>query len=553
MQNLLSGLSSGSSRPTRLDLLRCHRQCAESFAALCHGEPDDSSDLPPLYRLEGGRELRRFCDTLESHWKENTRAEDAQAEDIQDYLPTLEALLAAETRGGEYATHPRLAILGALEARLLSFDLLVLGSMTEGSWPGEPDKSPFLPESLRAKVGLKPLEHNIGLSALDFVNFASAPMRVLITHAARDKGQPQQASRFVQRLQACQPCRNPAFEAERRAWLAQLLSERAAGAETLTTVSALSALSAPAPKAPQTARPLRVSLTSLATLHEDPYTLYARQVLRLVPLEPLLANNEPALYGSCLHACFEEILQGYKKQTFKKKTSAHDKEQPATEILESIVARQLARFAPSRFAEAFWKEPLLRSAKHLLGNMKGLNPRRLWCEVAGEYRIALENGRNLTMSARADLVVESQDGSWWLIDHKTGALPSRTSLGNLEQPQLVLGAWLLQQGAFQAEGKRLRPATLPQSCYWRFSGRRDGGGLRMIDEQVWAKKTTEQGQAFETAQAFAEACFAHYAALLQHFDCEETPYPAHALSLQRATYDPYRHLARRQAWSWNAD
>ena len=284
-----------------------------------------------------------------------------------------------------------------------------------------------------------------------------------------------------------------------------------------------------------------MSLTSLASLDEDPYSLYARQVLCLVPLEALRSKDEPSLYGSCLHACFEAFLQ----------TFGRNEAQPTAERLQSIVAQQLARFAPSRFAQAFWSEPLLRSARQLLGRVKALQPRHLWCEVKGEHRIALEQGRSLTLSARADLVVESEDGSWWLIDHKTGALPTRTSLGNLEQPQLVLGAWLLQQGAFQADGKKLEPTTLPQSCYWRFSGRRDDNRVLVIDDKVWAKK--DEQKSFETAQNFTDACFARYEALLQRFDREETPYPARALSLPRANYDPYRHLARRQAWSFDAD
>ncbi len=553
LAELLSGKKPPASHPTSLALLRCHRQCAENFVALCHNDDASSAassspELSPLYREEGGRELKRFCDTLDGHWQENTQKdtqkdtqEDNAQGDSQDYLPTLEALLAAETRRGLYATHPRLAILGALEARLLSFDLLVLGGLTEGSWPAQPDKSPFLPESLRAKVGLKPLEHNIGLSALDFVNFASAPKRVVLTYAARHNGQPQQPSRFLQRLQTCHPCLDHAYGKTLRAWLAALQhGEQKAGTKF--------SLLPPAPKAPQAARPLRVSLTRLATLIEDPYSLYAQQVLRLAPLEPLIVRNEQQLYGSCLHACFEEIL----------KTPARNKEQPATKFLEDIIAKKLACFAPSCFAQAFWKEPLLRSAERMLAHVKALQPQRLWCEVAGEHRIALENGRSLTLSARADLIVEAQDGSWWLIDHKTGALPTRTSLSNFEQPQLVLGAWLLQQGAFKAEGKTLAPTTLPatqsqflpqslpQSCYWRFSGRRADNSVLAIDEKVWANN---EEKAFETAQSFAEACFASYATLLQRFDRAETPYPARVLSLPRAQYDPYRHLARRQAWS----
>jgi len=37
-----------------------------------------------------------------------------------------------------FGRHPRLAILGPLEARLQRFDLVVLGGLNEGAWPRSP-------------------------------------------------------------------------------------------------------------------------------------------------------------------------------------------------------------------------------------------------------------------------------------------------------------------------------------------------------------------------------------------------------------------------------
>ncbi len=52
--------------------------------------------------------------------------------------------------------HPRLTILGLLEARLISPDLVIMGGLTEGSWPAQPDPGPWINRPMRAMLDLMP-------------------------------------------------------------------------------------------------------------------------------------------------------------------------------------------------------------------------------------------------------------------------------------------------------------------------------------------------------------------------------------------------------------
>ena len=60
----------------------------------------------------------------------------------RDYPALFEALAAGMVVRPAFGRHPRLAIWGLVEARLQQADLLVLGGLNEGSWPGAAEHDP---------------------------------------------------------------------------------------------------------------------------------------------------------------------------------------------------------------------------------------------------------------------------------------------------------------------------------------------------------------------------------------------------------------------------
>jgi len=98
-----------------------------------------------------------------------------------------------------FGRHPRLAILGPLEARLQRFDLVVLGGLNEGTWPRAAGTDPWFSRPMRTTLGLEQPERGIGLSAHDFAMLAAGP-RVLLSRALKADGAPTIASRWLQRL-----------------------------------------------------------------------------------------------------------------------------------------------------------------------------------------------------------------------------------------------------------------------------------------------------------------------------------------------------------------
>ena len=101
---------------------------------------------------------------------------------------------------------------------------------------------------------------------------------VILTRAAKSGGAPTVASRFVQRLAAVAGTRwkTACARGERYLALARRLDAPAEPPQPAKR---------PEPKPPVAARPTRLSVTEIEHWLRDPYTIYAKHILRLTPLD----------------------------------------------------------------------------------------------------------------------------------------------------------------------------------------------------------------------------------------------------------------------------
>ena len=98
------------------------------------------------------------------------------------------------------AVHPRLFIWGPFEARLQQPDVVILGSLNDGTWPEAADPGPWLNRPMRRQLGLPSPEEKIGYAAHDFTSLLGAE-RVYLTRAEKIDGVPTVPSRWLMRLQ----------------------------------------------------------------------------------------------------------------------------------------------------------------------------------------------------------------------------------------------------------------------------------------------------------------------------------------------------------------
>ena len=198
--------------------------------------------------------------------------------DTSDYVELFSAALADRVVRPPPRPGARVRILGTIEARLTECDRVVLGGLVEGTWPPESRADAWLSRPMRLDLGLDLPERRVGLTAHDFAQLLGTE-EVILSHAAKIAGTPTVPSRFIQRLAAV-------AGAER--WKAAIHARRdlsCHGRAHSTGPSTWRRRPSLRPSRRRAARPKRLSVTDIEDWLRDPYTIYAKYILRLAPLD----------------------------------------------------------------------------------------------------------------------------------------------------------------------------------------------------------------------------------------------------------------------------
>jgi ATP-dependent helicase/nuclease subunit B len=343
--------------------------------------------------------------------------------------------LAAEIIQPERPCHPRLAIYGLAEARMMQADVLLLGGLVEGKWPAQPDTGPWLNRPMRQALGLSPPERDIGLSAHDFAEGLGFE-KVHVTWPRRMGRQPVVPSRWVLRLRML--LQGLGITRENQVDHRHLaLARRLDAPEDFTPVLR------PRPAPPVALRPTQFSVTEIETLIRDPYAVFARRILQVEPLRPLAEEAGAALRGTLLHGALESWNRGW----------PYASPDASRASLVAAGEQQFASLLADPSVAGFWWPRFLRVAEALVAAATTLDEdvSRILCELSGSLSFAVQ-GTGFRLKARMDRLDLFKDGTARLIDYKSGTIPAGGSVAAGFSPQLTLQAHMASQGAFKDAG-----------------------------------------------------------------------------------------------------
>ena len=404
------------------ELAACHLQALQVLGT------DKDKKIPAFAGADGGGEaLTRAFAQIAEH------ASAGFAMAPPDYPDFFRTAIADRIVRRPDTPGTRIHIYGLLEARLQSVDRLVLGGLVEGTWPPETRTDPWLNRPMRHALGLDLPERRIGLSAHDFAQ-SLGTKEVLLTRAAKLAGAPTVASRFVQRLQAV---------AGKERWDGAL----ARGEKYLQWARALDEPPAPAkpvarprPRPRIDMRPASLSVTEIELLLRDPYSVYARHILHLHPLDPVDTAPGARDRGTVIHEAIGTFTEQYKDGM------------PA-DALEQLLRLGKENFAPLEDfpdARAFWWPRFCRVARWFIDfeNERRAKLKRLDAEKAAKLDISLGN-MTFTLRTRADRIEHLDDGRYAILDYKTGRTPTTPQVRSGLSPQLTLEGAILRKGGFE--------------------------------------------------------------------------------------------------------
>ena len=363
----------------------------------------------------------------------------------------IQALLRKAPAPPRESGHPRLAILGTLEARLLPFDVMVLGGLNEQVWPSQPDPGAWLNRTMREKLGLPQPERDIGLAAHDFEQ-GFAYTQTYLTFSKRLGGAPASPSRWLLRLKTVLTTAGlgtTALEQSPYVALAQAL-ERPRGNEPLS-----GPMRKPAPMPPVSARPRKFSVTEIEKLVRNPYAVYARRVLALEPLQDFGLAPDAALRGSLFHDAIAEW----------NRLGASDEQ-----ALLAAGEKLFASLGDDAEVKNFWWPHFKRVAAWLVAQETQLTQDMLGIHAEQSGSLTFDvSGVEHQLNARADRIDILQNGAARLIDYKTGVLPTAKQVKAGLNPQLTLEAAILLGGGF-----KMTPTSVTEALYLRIGSGRDG-------------------------------------------------------------------------------
>lgn len=368
----------------------------------------------------------------------------------RDYARLFAALAQNVAVRPAYGAHPRLSLLGPLEARLLHHDLVILGGLNEGVWPSAPPVDPWMSRPMKKAFGLPSPERRIGLSAHDFVQHICAD-NILITRARRAGSSPTVPSRFILQLEtvlraagADEPMRPALPWGE---WV-----------RALDEPASVQPLAPPEPCPPLENRPRKLSVTEIGTWLRNPYAIYAKRILGLEKLDPLDADAGAAEQGTAIHEALEKFLA----QTLQKWP-----ENPLELLLEEG-RKAFAPYADRLQVKAFWEPRFERIARWFVENEESRRAEGI-VPLAVEATGVLELPNGFALSGRADRVDLLPEGTVEIVDYKTGLVPSKKQVEAGLEPQLSLLALMAAEGALEKLGAR----DAAKLSYWALRGRRE--------------------------------------------------------------------------------
>ncbi len=372
-----------------------------------------------LWARDDGRALASFVEDLRSN------AESAGISVAVADLPAIlrDAMERVAVRPS-YGGHSRVAIYGLLEARMARADLMICGGLNEGTWPARPAVDPLLAAPVMRALGVPGADFRIGLAAHDLAAMLGAP-EVVLSRSRRDESGPAIPSRFLLRVRA-------------------LLGEDLLGRHVDARPTALASAIDWAERAPLYARPapmpepdqrvVRISVTALDRLRSDPYQFYAASILRLKELEPLDADAGPAWQGQLAHAILERWHRGEGE-------------------LAALADAELARMNAHPLTRSLWRPRLLRALAWVEQTLAG-DPRRKphLVEQWGQMTV-----RGVEIFGRIDRLDLLDDGSYAVVDYKTGGPPSGAQVAKGFALQLGTLGLMVEAGGFPgAQGRASR-------------------------------------------------------------------------------------------------
>ncbi|AIF80840.1 putative double-strand break repair protein, AddB-like protein [endosymbiont of Acanthamoeba sp. UWC8] len=310
-------------------------------------------------------------------------------------------------------------ILTPLEARLQSFDLVIIPSLNEGNFPDITRDWPLIDAALATQFNFPNYQEPLGFGAHDF-NSLISNRKVILSRSRYSQGKETTESRFLSQLKVATSIEQVNYKSAEDSEIFEYKPSARAN-----------------PKPPLSARPKKFSVSSIERLIYNPYVYYAKYILNLNPLDELDVTSIKRDFGIHLHKALAEIFE---------QTLPLCAEKFTNDLLNKFKACAEKSVLSDSNTLQFWLKRVERIApwlydyeKEILPNLKGS-----LTEKRKEINFNIAN-TTISISAIFDRVMLYKDGGIKIIDYKTGYTPLQKEVDRGLSPQFPIENLILRE------------------------------------------------------------------------------------------------------------
>lgn len=491
------------------NILYTHLQIVEKFVQNDKKEPDFVNNL--LYN--GDLEFQ-LCDKLKELLKTLYNLKDDKFDidkmDLKSYRDFISSYLFNLKLRPTNNSHPLIAIMNSIEARLLNADVFIMAGLNEQTFPSTTSDDPWMSRPMKAEFKLPLPERKIGLSSHDFSEFF-CKQNVIMTRALKVDSNNTIESRWLQKLDAILQIKNLKLDDE----FSNMVLDWTYNIDKVNDTPVRCVR--PAPKPPLEARPKQLSATNIEKLYRDPYIIFAKYILKLSKLKDIEQDTLPADFGNVIHNSLEE---------FKKKNLS------TYEELMQIIMKNALPYKEIDIID-FWYRKFESIAKWFIeyeAKLKKEGVEATYTEISGTMPIT----KRFNLFAKADRVdILKNSGGAIISDYKTGTAPSVKDVESGYSPQLPLEALILNHHGFK--DVKGNPKT-SEMRYLEISDGKEKSAIKNIEIDEFLEKT-----------------LASLVEIIEKFDNENTPYISRpnpsTVGQAIEDYSDYNHLERVKEWN----
>lgn len=306
----------------------------------------------------------------------------------------------------------KIEILTPIEARNLSFDIIIVSSLNQDDFPSSPSHD-WIGTKIKKELEIYKVLQKIGQNNFDFCNYL-ANSKIILTNSQSSMGKELVESIFLTKLQT------------------HLLKNQI----TLNKTNFYNSkffnidknrkffLQYPSINVEKKFLPVKYSATDIGDLIENSYAIYIKKILKLEPLKIIDYQTSVAEFGSFVHKALELYVNDNNFANFEK---------------------IFAEYFTSKFAKITWFPKFSK----IFGNFLSENS-------------AFKNSKNLTelpisffvndvkISGKIDRIIIN-DNEVKIIDYKTGEPPTNPQVIAGKKPQLIIYAYGLLKTLNQSQ------------------------------------------------------------------------------------------------------